>query len=152
MLPGVKTTNYVLGRIGLKKAQEKGAHEGLYRDSFGVVREGVTSNVMMLSKGTVYTPGRDCLDGVTLRAIRRVAGAEGLGWVASTLRLEAMKDADEIWISSSIREMLPVTSLDGHMIGAGVPGPMFEQIYRALRLGFEQESYGDNQAYLPRLA
>ena len=143
MLPGVKTTNYVQGRIGLESALREGAHEAIYRDCDGLLREGVTSNVMALFGETIVTPKQHCLNGITLRSVQHAAETIGLHWQARDLKLAEAQSADEFWISSTIRELIPVVAIDGEAIGSGGVGSWFPKIYQAFRSRCEQQSVLD---------
>lgn len=151
-LPGVKTTNYVLGRRGLQQAAQNGAHEAVYRDGAGLIREGVTSNILLVTGNLVRSPDSGCLEGITRGAVRGAVESLGLVWSPGAVYLDDLITADEVWISSSIREMLPVVRVDGNTIANGKPGPLFQKVYTCLREQFESSARRDNAAYLARTA
>jgi branched-chain amino acid aminotransferase len=122
-LPTLKTTSYLVGKTGLMQAEREGAHEAFYVDRAGHVTEGVTSNVLIVSSGAVVTPIVDCLPGITKAGLRPLAEAEGLRWHERTITRDELYAADEVWISSAVRELLPVVRVDGRAIGSGSPGP-----------------------------
>jgi branched-chain amino acid aminotransferase len=149
-LPGVKTTNYLLGRHGLECAAKTGAHEAVYREASGLIREGVTSNVLLVRGQQVRSPDTGCLEGITRSAVRRAVEGMGLDWCPGSVYLEDLLAADEVWISSSIREVLPVVEVDGQPVANGQPGPVFRAMYTRLRSHFEATARADNAAYLAR--
>lgn len=121
-LPAHKTTNYIVGRTGMMAAEQAGAHEAFYVNSDGLVTEGVTSNICLVRGTTVISPCANCLRGITKAGIRPIAEAQGLRWTEADVTRDDLYAADEVWITSAVRELLPVVGVDGHRIGAGVPG------------------------------
>jgi branched-chain amino acid aminotransferase len=122
-LPTLKTTNYLSGKTGMMLAERAGAHEALYVDPEGYVTEGVTSNLLIVKGRRVMTPVIDCLPGITKAGIRPIAVEQGLEWYECRLTRDDVYLADEVWITSAVRELLPVVAVDGRPIHDGVPGP-----------------------------
>lgn len=121
-LPEHKTTNYLTGRVGILAAEKAGAHEAFYVDDDGLVTEGVTSNLCVVRGTTVISPVDGCLQGITRQGLRPLAEAAGLTWSEADLPLETLYAADEVWITSAVRELLPIVAVDGRPIGTGKPG------------------------------
>lgn len=121
-LPSLKTTNYLVGKTGIQLAERSGAHEALYVTAQGYVTEGVTSNVLIVKGARVMTPVLDCLAGITKAGIRPLAVAQGLEWYECNLTRDDLYTADEVWITSAVREIMPVIRVDGRAIHAGVVG------------------------------
>lgn len=147
--PTLKTTNYLSGKRGLAAAEAQGAHEALYVDGQGHVTEGVTSNVVILRGTRVTTPHADCLSGITRAGLRTVAEAAGLQWEEAALTRADLAAADEVWITSAVREVLPVVTVDGRAVADGRVGPWAKRLRtayhqacidqsRAEALGFRQ--------------
>lgn len=130
-LPAFKTTNYLSGTTGLALAEKAGAHEAFYVNPAGYVTEGVTSNVLIVKGQRVMTPVADCLPGITKAGLRPIAEAQGLSWWECRLTRDDIYTADEVWITSAVRELLPVVNVDGHTIADGRPGTWAKRI-RAL--------------------
>src|SRR5581483_5594633 len=115
---------------------ERGAVEAiLVRD--GWVTEGAASNVFIVRGGTIYTPpnGPFILPGVT-RALA-LAAANGIPAREEPIAEVALFEADEIWLTSSMREILPVTRLNDRPVGNGRPGPLHARLY-ALYKAYKQ--------------
>jgi branched-chain amino acid aminotransferase len=129
-LPTLKTTNYLVGKSGMMLAERAGAHEAFYVDG-GYVTEGVTSNVLIVKGRRVMTPVADCLAGITKAGIRPIAEADGLQWYECRITRDDVYTADEVWITSAVRELLPVVRVDGHVIHDGRPGPHAKRIREA---------------------
>lgn len=145
--PSLKTTVYITGRRGLEAAARAGAEEALYVDDDGYVHEGVTSNVLAVRDGAVVAPAADVLPGITQDGVRAVAGEHGLGWRRAPLRAEDLYAADEVWITSSVRELVPVVRVDGRTIGDGRPGPRAGAIGPAYHRRCVEEAVADAQAW-----
>lgn len=122
-LPTHKTTNYLVGRTGMMLADQAGAHEAFYVSPDGFVTEGVTSNICLVRGNTVISPCANCLQGITKSGIRPIAENQSLQWTEADVTRDELYAADEVWITSAVRELLPVVAVDGHRIGTGKPGP-----------------------------
>jgi len=93
----------------------------------GLVIEGSSSNVFVVKNGVMQTPPKSplMLPGITRDLILELAHANGLDCRECDIPQAALHDADEIWISSSTREIVPVTRLDARPVGSGLPGPLW---------------------------
>jgi branched-subunit amino acid aminotransferase/4-amino-4-deoxychorismate lyase len=134
-LPTLKTTNYLVGKTGLALAEKAGAHEAFYVSGEGYVTEGVTSNVLIVQGKRLMTPVADCLPGITKGGIRPLAEAAGLTWYECNLTRDDIYTADEVWITSAVRELMPIVTVDGKAIHDGKVGPWAKRLrrdYRAL--------------------
>ncbi len=121
-LPHIKTTNYLSGRQGYAHVQAAKANEGFYVDEQGCVCEGITSNILIIRKNTVYDPAAQSLRGITKMGLRTVAEQAGLSWSEQSVTRDDCYTADELLITSSIRLVLPIVQLDGKTIANGKPG------------------------------
>jgi branched-chain amino acid aminotransferase len=119
-LPEHKTTNYLVGQRGLALARARGAHEALYADS-GRVTEGITSNVVLRFDDVLVTPGRHRLPGITLATLQGVATGLGLHWEARDVDVAELAAADAVYLTSSLREILPVVRVNGQVVSGGKP-------------------------------
>lgn len=114
-----------------QQAIDAGAQEAiLVRD--GVVTEGAASNVFIVTDGVIKTPpkGPFLLPGITRDLVLELAAAQGLAQQECEFGPEELQRAEEIWLSSSTKELLPVTRLDDQAVGAGRPGPIWRQMHR----------------------
>lgn len=132
-LPELKTTNYMVGYEAMRVAKAIGAEEAVYRDPQGHITEGVTSNIHMLKDGVITSPDEGCLGGITREGLRPIAENMGLTWVDAAITTDALLAADEIWITSAVRELIPVVAVDNHPIGKGVPGTYAIELRKAYR-------------------
>lgn len=133
---GAKIGNYLISVLAMREARLAGAAEALILDGRGHLLEGASSNVFAVVGGRLVTPAEDqgILAGITRAHVLAAAAELGVPTELRALELEVARDADELFISSSIRELLPVVTLDGQAIGTGTPGPLFRQLLQAFRL------------------
>lgn len=109
-----------------QQAAEAGADEAiLHRE--GRLTEGSTSNVFVVSGETVLTPpaSRWLLSGITRELVAELLRGAGIECREEEISVDALASADEVWITSSTREVAPVTSIDGQPVGGGMPGPLW---------------------------
>lgn len=112
-----------------QQAVDQGAVEAiLIRD--GVVTEGAASNVFLVRGDTIVTPAKGpyLLPGVTRDLVLELAAANGVAYEEASFTPGALRHADEVWLTSSTREILPVTRLDHRPVGNGKPGPMWRRM------------------------
>jgi D-alanine transaminase len=110
---------------------EHGAVETvLFRD--GKLTEASASNVFVVKHGVILSPEKThlILPGITYDVVCELARANGLPLEFRDVAEAEVRGADEIWVTSSSKEVLPVVSLDGHRVGEGRPGPVFARMYR----------------------
>ncbi len=112
-----------------QQAQEAGAQEALLiRD--GYLTEGAASNAYVVLNGTIYTSPKDekVLPGITRDVVVKLALENGIPLLEQAVTEQQLRQADEIWMSSSTKEVLPITELDNKPVGDGKPGPVWKQI------------------------
>lgn len=127
---GAKIGNYLVAVLAMQEARTHGAVEALIVDGSGHVVEGATSNVFAVRGDVLCTPseGEGILPGITRRHVLEVAARLGVEVRLGALTKEELLLADEMFISSSLRELLPVVRVDGAPVGAGVPGPVTRRL------------------------
>ncbi len=114
-----------------QQAIDAGAQEAiLVRD--GLALEGAASNLFAVVQGTLLTPpkGEQILGGITRDLILELAATHGEPSEERDIPLEVLREAEEIWVTSSTREIVPVVELDGMPVGMGVPGPAWKRMSR----------------------
>ena len=113
------------------KAKQAGATEALLiRD--GYVTEGAASNVFIVKSGIVKTPEKDgsLLPGITRDLVVELLSESGIPCEEVLIKETELRQADEIWITSSTWEIVPVIELDGKPVGTGSPGEVWQQAFR----------------------
>lgn len=135
LVVGAKATSYALGLAALREAERQGCDDALFVAD-GTVLEAPMSNVWWLRDGALSTPetGAGVLPGVTRAVVSELAAGEGLAVREGRFPLEELSGADEVFTTSSVREVMPVVSLDGAPVGGGRPGPVAVRLQEALRL------------------
>ena len=110
---------------------EAGAAETiLFRD--GRLTEASASNVFAVKRGAILTPPKSnlILPGITYDVVTELAQANGLPLELRDVAEQEVRAADEIWVTSSSKEVLAIVSLDGRQVGDGRPGPVFARMYQ----------------------
>jgi branched-chain amino acid aminotransferase len=133
---GAKVGNYLVAVLASREARLAGAAEALIVDGRGCVVEGSTSNVFaVLGDGTLVTPPETdgILLGITRESVLAVAAELGIPIKLQSLPLDVLKGAAEAFFCSSIRELVPVVSVDGTSIGTGKPGQTTLRLLAAFR-------------------
>jgi branched-chain amino acid aminotransferase group I len=120
-LSRLKSANYlnnILARIEDKAA---GADEAILLNERGFLCEGSASNIFMISKGNLITPGEEsgCLPGITRQVVLELAQGLGIGTSEREVRLEELLHADEAFLTNSIMELMPLAEVNGQRIGRG---------------------------------
>ncbi len=133
---GAKIGNYLVAVLAMREAKAARANEALIVDRDGKVVEGASSNVFIVRDGALVTPPLEAgiLAGVTRGRALRAAEQIGLAVSFAVPTVEEVLSASEVFISSSIRELLPIVSVDGTPIGDGTVG----SVTRRLRASFRQ--------------
>lgn len=125
----IKSISLLAAVLARQEAEELGAEEAiLVRD--GLAHEGSSSNLFFVRAGEIGTPplSQNLLAGITRGLVVELAARAGMPMHERPISVAELADADELWITSSMREVLPVTRLDGVPIGAGVPGPLWARM------------------------
>jgi branched-chain amino acid aminotransferase len=135
MDPAAKTGNYLNSVLAVREARAAGAHEALLLDRDGFITEGSTSNVFWVRAGRLETPpvAIGILEGVTRSVVLALARAAGVEVAETRLRPEDLAQADEVFLTSTVRELLPVTALGDRTVGRGAPGPMYARLHALFR-------------------
>jgi D-alanine transaminase len=106
-----------------------GCHEGiLIRD--GQALEGISSNIFIVKDGQIITPplSQNNLSGVTRDLLLQIFRQNSINYVEQPIQATELYAAEELWISSSTRGVMPIVSLDGKAIGSGKTGPVWRKI------------------------
>ena len=120
----------LLANILLKKlSADAGVFETIMLED-GELTEGSSTTVHVVKNGVIHTPpnGHHILPGTTRDVITELAGRLGLRVQSARVSEAELRAADEIWLAFATRGVLPVTTLDGVVVGAGKPGPLFKRI------------------------
>jgi branched-chain amino acid aminotransferase len=132
-LPHVKAVSYLVAVTAKRRARELGADEALLTDGHGHVLEGATSNVFAVVDGILVTPptGAGLLAGVTRGVVLELAQQLGVPAQERALALEELLRADEAFLTSTTRELVALTEVDGRTIGASGAGELLGRLREA---------------------
>jgi branched-chain amino acid aminotransferase len=131
-LSGVKTISWLNNVWSVAEAQKEGFDEVIMLNERGEVAECTAANVYLVKDDTVLTPplNSGCLEGVTRSVLFEVAGEAGVALKEQALRLDDFYAADEVFISSTNRNVLGVAEIAGHTF-SGAPGPVTLRVNEA---------------------
>jgi branched-chain amino acid aminotransferase group I len=120
-LSRLKTVNYLNNILARREAKEKGADEAILLSERGLLCEGSTSNIFLVSQGTLITPNEEsgCLPGITRQVVIELGKELGLKVAEREVRLEELLNADEAFLTSSLIELMPLTEVNGKPIDRG---------------------------------
>lgn len=127
----IKSVSLLANCLLRQEAEDAGAAETvLIRD--GNVKEASTCNVFLVKDGVILNPPKDnlILHGITFDLAIEIARAAGIPLQTREVTRAELFTADEVWLSSSAREVLPVTTVDGKRIGNGKPGPVYARMHQ----------------------
>ena len=138
-----KTGAHLANVLAVQEARRTGAHEALLLDRGGLVTEGASSNIFAVRGGALLTPPLEAgiLEGVTRGVVLELAPEAGITVREEALRPEDLASADELFITSSAREILPATSLDGRPVGSGRVGPLTARLHSLFRCRADGEAW-----------
>lgn len=130
-----KTGNYLNSVLALGEARRRGYDDALLLDTHGRVAEATSANVFIARSGALCTPTLETgpLMGVTRGLILEIARAEGIEVSECELTPDDLIAADELMLTSTLREVLPVVSVDDRPIGQGQPGPVAKRLLALFR-------------------
>jgi len=116
--------NYINSMLALREALECGCEEALMLDVDGFIAEGSGENFFLVRDGIVYTPELSaCLDGITRRTVIQLAEKAGYKVVEKRITRDEVYVADEAFFTGTAAEIMPISELDGRVLGIGHRGP-----------------------------
>lgn len=141
---GLKTTAYAEGVMALLEARRAGEDEAIFLDTQGRCSEATASNLFIWAEGHLLTPSVACgaLPGITRAAVLELADA--LGWASAErpFAIDALYAADEAFLTSSLRGVVPLVRIEGRPIGRGGPGERTQRLMSAYEALVDRECRG----------
>ena len=133
--PAMKSCNLINNILAVQEAQAKGAFEPIMLNAIGEVAESASANVFLVQAGDLLTPPLDAgiLPGVTRRVVIDLAAALGIPVREEPIAVKDLLAADEAFITSTLKEVMPISTIDGRPVGSGRPGPVTLRLLRAIR-------------------
>lgn len=142
-----KTIAYLPYLLAREKAIKAGAREAFLSAPSGRITEGATSNIFIVLEGSIFTPPTDgsILAGIARRVVIDALAENNIRCLEDYFIRSDLTDADEIFITNSMIEVLPITSLDGKKILGGKPGPMARKALQVYREKVTKEIESENK-------
>jgi branched-chain amino acid aminotransferase len=133
--PAIKSSNLLNNILAVREARSRGADEPVLLNQEGFVAEGASTNVFVARAGAVETPPLTAgiLPGITREVVLDLLPGLGVPCRERPLRLEDLIGADEVFMTSTTREVVPVTRVDETAIGGGRPGSLTRRAMEAFR-------------------
>ena len=146
LYPHAKATGQYLNSVLAKiEATKAGYQEAILLDHLGHVCEGSGENIFMVRDGVIYTPPQTAsiLDGINRKSVMQIARDLDFNVVERDIGRSELYLADEIFLTGTAAELVPVREVDDHPIGSGEPG----EVTRAVQQAFEDALYGRTERY-----
>ncbi len=142
----IKSTCLLPNILVLHQAKDQGADEALLSRN-GLLTEGSSCNLFLVKRGVLYTPKRssEILGGITRELVLQLADANAIQYQEVDVDYEQLLSADEVWISSSTRGIIPVIAVDGVTIGDGSKGPLWARMFELFKDYQHQLMSGETQ-------
>jgi branched-chain amino acid aminotransferase len=141
----IKTGSLIHQVLARREAKMKRAYEAILLTADGKLSDGITSNIYIVREGRLLTPGRDAgiVAGITRAVVLDLAREMGLQVVEGLFDVNEIATADEMFLTSSTREVVPISSVDGKPVAGGKPGPVTLMLLRAYRTAIERLTLED---------
>lgn len=142
--PQAKFSSRLGSILAVMESQLRRADEAILMDAMGYVTESTASNLGVIKGGAFLAPPcwLGLLAGITWQAMVEAAARAHIAYRETPLTRHDLYNADEAFLSSTIKEVLPVTTIDGRRIGTGRPGPFTQRLHRAFRQLVREELHG----------
>jgi branched-chain amino acid aminotransferase len=146
LIPHAKASGQYLNSVLAKiEASKAGYQEAILLDSQGFVCEGTGENIYAVRDSVILTPPQTAgiLDGICRKSIIKIAQDHGYEVIERNLARAELYLADEVFLSGTAAELVPVREIDDHAIGRGEPGPVTRQLQRV----FDDALHGRDPRY-----
>jgi branched-chain amino acid aminotransferase len=141
----IKTGSLIHQVLARREAKAKRAYEAILLTADEKLSDGITSNIYMVRAGRLLTPSHDAgiVEGITRGVVLDLAREMGLTVTEGLFDTGEIERADEMFLTSSTREVVPISSVDGKLIGSGRPGPVTQALLSAYREAIERLALED---------
>ncbi len=138
--PQIKSLNFLNNILAKQEASKAGAFDSVMLNAEGRVTECTTSNIFFVQHGTLCTPSVACgiLDGITREVVLALAKDQGIKTEESAYTAEALRQAEECFLTNTTMELMPVRDVDQHLVGPGKPGPLTLALHKQFRANLER--------------
>ena len=133
--PMIKSNNLLNNALAMQEAIRRGGAEAIMRNHRGELSECSQSNLFIVKSGVMLTPPLNAglLPGITREFVIETARDLGVNTREETLREDELFAADECFLTSTTKELLPIVQVDDRRIGSGAPGPVTRMLLEAFR-------------------
>ncbi len=130
--PSIKSGNYLNNVMAYQEASTQNAYDAIMLNAKGQIAEATTSNFWMVKDGVLLTPPLKAgiLEGITRQVILKICQQIGQRVEERSLYPDDLFSADECFLSSSTKELIPVVQADSKLIGKGIPGPITARLHQ----------------------
>jgi branched-chain amino acid aminotransferase len=141
----IKTGSLIHQVLARREAKAKRAYEAILLTADDKLSDGITSNIYMVRDRKLLTPSHAAgiVEGITRGVVLDLAREMGLQIVEGLFEVNELAKADEMFLTSSTREIVPISSVDGKPVGNGQPGPVTLMLLRAYRTAIERLAQED---------
>ena len=142
---GHKTCNYLSRLLALDGAWQCGAVESLWFTTDNRLAEGCVSNVFIVKDSKVFTPpiGTPVLPGIARKHFLQVAAENAVELIEKNLFINDLLEAEEVFITNTIMQILPVAAIEAHVVGDGKVGTITKKLTEAFRNHFNMVCGGN---------
>lgn len=128
--PSIKSGNYLSNVLALRQAIAVGGDDAIMKNAAGDIAEGATSNIFLVVDGQLHTPSlaTGVLAGITRQVVVELATELSVPPVQGRVTPQMLAEASEVFLTSSVRGIMPVTSIDGRPVAGGAVGPVSRKL------------------------
>lgn len=141
VVQSIKKTDYLESILARRAARDAGADDALLLNDNGFVAEGSTNNIFMVERGVLRTPSltNGILPGITRDVVLELASRSGMEVLETDILPDEIMAAEEVFLTSSMMEVMPVTQISDKVIGNGKPGQVTKKLIRAYKEEVQRE-------------
>ena len=147
LAPTIKNFHWGDMTQALFEAYDRGAATAVLVDSKGNISEGPGFNVFCVAAGKVISPGDTVLEGITKKTVRELCAELEVPFEVGSVSPQELRDADEVFVSSTAGGIMPITRVDTRTLGHGRPGPLFMRLRDLYWVKHEQGWYATPVRY-----
>jgi branched-chain amino acid aminotransferase len=136
----IKTGSLIHQVLARREAKSKHAFEAILLTADDKLSDGITSNIYLVREGKLLTPAHDAgiVEGITRGVVLELAQQMGLEVIEGFFDVAEIDRAEEMFLTSTTREVVPVVKVDGKPVGTSKPGPVALSLLRAYRSAVER--------------
>lgn len=130
-----KTTNLLTSILLKEEAKKKSAHEAIILNTDGYVAECIVSNIFIVNNRKIITPSLDTniLPGITRKTVLDICKNNNISVIEDRFKIETVIKADEVFITNSLMEIMPIAEVEHNKIGKTIPGEITSQLMSAYK-------------------